>query len=349
MRELLALWYMDKRAAFCYDKGAERIFHQNRLSEFSGSRIRHWAGRHLEKRGNGPKGVQESSVICGPEILRGYQNQKEEEQNMSTIGETIATLRKRQGMTQEALAGIIGVSPQSVSKWEGNVNMPDISLLPVLADIFRCRIDDLFGRGDIMRKSAPDKVLDRCCGAVAEELGACSFRDIDRWEDYDRAMAEYRRGLKEDDHMRSAVMEGHGIAYYREKLGALLLRKPQEGWQELFKQEGLDEVLNLVGDEEFRKALEEICRSRLTFFTLRTLRSRCGIQEEASLKEKLEKSKLFWVKTIDVDGSQVTTYELTQIGKLSMLLAVLSFAAEYAEYKDNYVGFFMGGVKGLIE
>ena len=86
MRELLALWYMDKRAAFCYDKGAERIFHQNRLSEFSGSRIRHWAGRHLEKRGNGLKGVQESSVICGPEILRGYQNQKEEEQNMSTIG-----------------------------------------------------------------------------------------------------------------------------------------------------------------------------------------------------------------------------------------------------------------------
>ena len=171
----------------------------------------------------------------------------------------------------------------------------DKALLPVLADIFRCRIDDLFGRGDIMRKSAPDKVLDRCCGAVAEELGACSFRDIDRWEDYDRAMAEYRRGLKEDDHMRSAVMEGHGIAYYREKLGALLLRKPQEGWQELFKQEGLDEVLNLVGDEEFRKALEEICRSSLTFFTLRTLRSRCGIQEEASLKEKLEKSKLFEV------------------------------------------------------
>lgn len=268
---------------------------------------------------------------------------------MSTIGETIAALRKRQGMTQEALAGIIGVSPQSVSKWEGNVNMPDISLLPVLADIFRCRIDDLFGRGDIIKSSNPDKALDKCCDAVIEEIGACSFGDVARWEDYDRAMAQFKRGLKEDDNTRSAVIDAHGIAYYREKLGALLLRKPQEGWQGLFEQEGLDEVLNLVGDKEFRKALEEICRSRLTVFTLRTLCSRCGIQEEASLKEKLDKSRMFWVKTFDVDGSQVTTYELTQIGRLSMLLAVLSFAAEYAEYRDNYTGFFICGVKELIE
>lgn len=268
---------------------------------------------------------------------------------MSSIGETIATLRKRQGMTQEALAGIIGVSPQSVSKWEGNVNMPDISLLPVLADIFRCKIDDLFGRGDVIKRSNPDKVLNKCCDAVLGEIGACSFGDVARWEEYDRGMAEFRKGLKEDDNMRSAVMDAHGIVYYREKLGALLLKKPQEGWQELFGKQGLDDILDLVGDKEFRKALEEICRSSLTLFTLRTLCSRCGIQDEASLKEKLDKSRMFWVKTFDVDGSQVTTYELTQIGRLSMLLAVLSFAAEYAEYKDNYVGFFLGGVKELIK
>lgn len=35
---------------------------------------------------------------------------------MNTIGETIATLRKKQGLTQEALANLIGVSAQSVSK-----------------------------------------------------------------------------------------------------------------------------------------------------------------------------------------------------------------------------------------
>lgn len=51
--------------------------------------------------------------------------------------------------------------------------------------------------------------------------------------------------------------------------------------------------------QEF-KAPAEICRDRLTSFTLRSLCSRCGIQEEAALEEKLEKSRLFRVKTVNV-------------------------------------------------
>lgn len=39
---------------------------------------------------------------------------------MSILGENIATLRKNKGMTQEKLAEIIGISSQSVSKWENN-------------------------------------------------------------------------------------------------------------------------------------------------------------------------------------------------------------------------------------
>ena len=65
---------------------------------------------------------------------------------MEHFGENITLLRKKKGFTQEALAGLIGVSAQSVSKWENSTNMPDISLLPVLADIFQCSIDALFGR-----------------------------------------------------------------------------------------------------------------------------------------------------------------------------------------------------------
>lgn len=37
---------------------------------------------------------------------------------MSTIGENIAALRKKRNLTQEAMADLIGVSAQSVSKWE---------------------------------------------------------------------------------------------------------------------------------------------------------------------------------------------------------------------------------------
>lgn len=44
---------------------------------------------------------------------------------MKTVGERIAALRKERGITQEGLAGIIGISSQAISKWENNVTMPD--------------------------------------------------------------------------------------------------------------------------------------------------------------------------------------------------------------------------------
>jgi transcriptional regulator with XRE-family HTH domain len=49
---------------------------------------------------------------------------------MNSIGERIAQLRKNSGFTQEILANTLGVSPQTVSKWETGTTMPDILLLP---------------------------------------------------------------------------------------------------------------------------------------------------------------------------------------------------------------------------
>lgn len=62
------------------------------------------------------------------------------------LNEQIAYLRKRKGMTQEELAGRLGVTNQSVSKWENTQCCPDIGLLPEIADIFGVSIDTLLGR-----------------------------------------------------------------------------------------------------------------------------------------------------------------------------------------------------------
>ena len=45
-------------------------------------------------------------------------------------------MRKSTGLTQEQLATKLGVSAQSVSKWENEISMPDISLLPDIAEAF---------------------------------------------------------------------------------------------------------------------------------------------------------------------------------------------------------------------
>lgn len=60
--------------------------------------------------------------------------------------DTICFHRKKRGLTQEELAVKLGVTNQSVSKWESAQCCPDISLIPKLADIFEISIDDLFGR-----------------------------------------------------------------------------------------------------------------------------------------------------------------------------------------------------------
>ena len=60
-----------------------------------------------------------------------------------TIGKNIATLRKKSGITQVALAQKLHVSNQAVSKWESGNACPDIHLLPKLADFFEISIDEL--------------------------------------------------------------------------------------------------------------------------------------------------------------------------------------------------------------
>ncbi len=66
-------------------------------------------------------------------------------ESKQTLGKRIATLRKAQGLTQEQLAEKVGVSAQAVSKWENDMTCPDITTIPLLADIFGVTTDELLG------------------------------------------------------------------------------------------------------------------------------------------------------------------------------------------------------------
>ncbi len=60
------------------------------------------------------------------------------------LGNKIKTLRLRAGLTQEMLAEELGVSFQTVSKWENSICAPDIFMLPKLSLCFGVTIDELF-------------------------------------------------------------------------------------------------------------------------------------------------------------------------------------------------------------
>ena len=64
-----------------------------------------------------------------------------------TMGSFIAALRKANGMTQKELAERLNVSDKAVSRWERDENAPDLSLIPVIAEIFDVTADELL-RGE---------------------------------------------------------------------------------------------------------------------------------------------------------------------------------------------------------
>ena len=70
-----------------------------------------------------------------------------------TMGSFIAALRRASGMTQRELAERLNVSDKSVSRWECDDGYPDLSLIPVIAEIFGVTADELL-RGE--RKASID-------------------------------------------------------------------------------------------------------------------------------------------------------------------------------------------------
>ena len=86
-----------------------------------------------------------------------------------TIGNKIKDLRRSRKLTQEELGEALGVSFQAVSKWENNIALPDIALVPTIARYFGVSIDELFDYS----KNDIDQEVDEICNRAYE------FRESD--------------------------------------------------------------------------------------------------------------------------------------------------------------------------
>ena len=75
-----------------------------------------------------------------------------------TLGRRIARLRLAKTATQERLAKELNVSPQAVSKWENDINYPDISLLPDLARFLGVSVDELLSGASASTQESATKV-----------------------------------------------------------------------------------------------------------------------------------------------------------------------------------------------
>ena len=76
-----------------------------------------------------------------------------------SMGKNIAIFRKIKGLTQEALGQVLGVTNQAVSKWESEVSMPDVMLLPRIANALDITLDDLFAEQTVQVSRARPNAL----------------------------------------------------------------------------------------------------------------------------------------------------------------------------------------------
>ena len=76
------------------------------------------------------------------------------------FGDNLKKLRRDKDITQEELASFLGVTFQTVSKWERNENYPDITFLPSIASFFGVSVDELLGSGREEREKKIQGYLD---------------------------------------------------------------------------------------------------------------------------------------------------------------------------------------------
>ena len=90
------------------------------------------------------------------------------------IGNRIKELRHSKDITQEEFAEYLGVSYQSVSRWENGVCYPDMELLPIMADFFGVTVDSLIGVNDAIEKKRVNRYLEEFQNAISTgDISSC--------------------------------------------------------------------------------------------------------------------------------------------------------------------------------
>lgn len=102
---------------------------------------------------------------------------------MLYLAESLKKYRILKDLTQEEVGSYLGITPQSVSKWERGECYPDITLLPALANIFETSIDLLMGMDTIRSEETIDNIHS-------------TATDFQRQGDYSSAEKVYRNAIK---------------------------------------------------------------------------------------------------------------------------------------------------------
>lgn len=78
---------------------------------------------------------------------------------MKSIGETISSLRKKKGLTQNELAEKMNVTDKAVSKWERDLSCPDVNTISRLAEVLDVSVEELLNAKEQRKTNSKIKDL----------------------------------------------------------------------------------------------------------------------------------------------------------------------------------------------
>ncbi len=262
---------------------------------------------------------------------------------MNNMNEIIAKLRKDAGFTQEQLANMIGVSAQTVSKWETGTTMPDIMLLPIIADIFNTDIDCLFGRENKSNQQpiSQDDICQEAYNSFFELLprvwgGGETDAEI---KSKAQEIREYIKSHSDTQTMIISNSEGNGV--YADCNIALTLNRDKNKLSSLFEDDVPWIVLKRFADGNTREVYKFIIDNGKKSFTSSFVSAKCGIELSAVERalNHLLCMNLISRKDVDTGDGIVYIYSIWAAHKLVLVYSMLALASRLGNYVESYRGF----------
>lgn len=260
----------------------------------------------------------------------------------NTIGERIAVFRKAKGFTQEELASAIGVSAQSVSKWETGTTMPDILLLPVLADLFDVTVDALFGRTrEEGRALSFNEVPEEALNALLLTMQRAFIEADDPEKPTPEKRAEQCRAFfAEHPGSQTQVNSDRGDTVYVSPEISFVRRMQSGEPGSLLENDGAAALLSALTDPVVRKVLayQRTLLWDSRSYTAASVASRCGLSEQdaAAALETLTKWNLNQCSEVDTGENLLRVYRLSDRARMPLVDAILALAARLADFKQIY-------------
>ncbi|MGN1345203.1 MAG: helix-turn-helix domain-containing protein [Eubacteriales bacterium] len=265
------------------------------------------------------------------------------------IGKNITAFRKAAGMTQEELAGQIGVSAQAVSKWETGTSMPDILLLPVIADVFGVTVDELYTG----KQAHTEKVAHLSFRETPEAVYHAMLKTMERaWPEEspkaeDRLTAEWLLSeYEKDDRCASFIASENGGAVLANADGAIVLRSfGTKKSFEILESGKAFPLLEALLDEKVRRMIACLTELGDRMFTAAGIARRMGMTTEDAMAtlEKMCAVNLLRINKVEVEGDddvlRIYSNTMNEDHARMMEVCLILRLAELAQKNHFYHGY----------